>query len=106
MAEFEPGQDPDREDPRITSLKRRIDRVEHGEWVRNGRRDPRAEANNRLGNRVMAELIGGLAGGALVGWFLDRMIGTSPWLLLVFLFMGIIVAFRNIIRISTQHPKE
>ncbi|MDY0243155.1 MAG: AtpZ/AtpI family protein [Rhodospirillaceae bacterium] len=106
MTDFEPGQDPVRHDHRIASLKRRIAEIEHGEWVRNGRRDPKADENTRLGNRVMAELIGGLAGGALVGWFLDRMIGTSPWLLLVFLFMGIIVAFRNIIRLSTQRPKQ
>lgn len=105
MAEIEPGQDPFRDDPRVTSLKRRIEAVEHREWIRNGRPDPGAAENNRLGNRVLAELIGGLAGGALVGWFLDRLIGTTPWLLLVFLFLGIIVAFRNIIRIATQRPK-
>ncbi len=102
MSEIDPGQDPVREDPRVASLEQRIAQVEHLERIRTGRRDPVAEKNNRLGNRILAELIGGLAGGVLVGWFLDHMIGTSPWLLLVFLFLGIIVAFRNIIRISTQ----
>ena len=29
----------------------------------------------------------------------------TPWLLLAFLFLGIIVAFRNIIRISTRRSK-
>ncbi len=106
MPEIEPGQDPVREDPRIASLEKRIAEVERTERVRTGQRDPSADENTRLGNRVLAELIGGLAGGALVGWFLDRMIGTSPWLLLAFLFLGIIVAFRNIIRISTRRPKE
>ncbi len=106
MPEIEPGQDPVREDPRIASLEKRIAEVERTERVRTGQRDPSADENTRLGNRVLTELIGGLAGGALVGWFLDRMIGTSPWLLLAFLFLGIIVAFRNIIRISTRRPKE
>ncbi len=106
MSEIEPGQDPVGEDPRIASLEKRIERVEAAERVRTGQRDEKADENTRLGNRVLAELIGGLAGGALIGWFLDRMIGTQPWLLLVFLFLGIIVAFRNIIRISTQRPKQ
>lgn len=111
MSEIEPGQDPVREDPRIASLEKRIAEVERTEKVRTGRRDPSADENTRLGNRVLAELIGGLAGGALVGWFLDEMSGrlghpTRPWLLLVFLFLGIVVAFRNIIRISTRRPKE
>ncbi len=105
MSEIEPGQDPVREDPRIASLEKRIEEVEHLERKRTGQRDPVAEENNRLGNRVLAELIGGLAGGALVGWFLDRMLGTTPWLLLAFLFLGIVVAFRNIIRISTRRSK-
>jgi ATP synthase protein I len=40
-----------------------------------------------------------------MGWFLDRLFGTSPWLLLVMLFLGIIVAFRNIYRISQARPE-
>lgn len=106
MSENEPGQDPVGEDPRIEALAQRIERAEQTERVRTGQRDEKADANTRLGNRVLAELIGGLAGGALVGWVLDRFLGTQPWLLLVFLFLGIIVAFRNIIRISTQRPKQ
>ncbi|MCB2014188.1 MAG: AtpZ/AtpI family protein [Sphingobium sp.] len=106
MAEVEPGQDPVGEDPRIASLEERIERAEQIEKIRTGERDEKADENTRLGNRVLAELIGGLAGGALVGWVLDRFLGTQPWLLLVFLFLGIIVAFRNIYRISMQRPKE
>jgi ATP synthase protein I len=70
------------------------------------RRDvsPGLDDNYRLGNRVLAELIGGIAGGALIGWVIDRLAGTSPWGLLVMLFLGIIVAFRNIIRISSRRP--
>lgn len=107
MAETEPGQDPIGEDARIKSLQERLKRAEDAEAVRTGRAtDKSSDESYRLGNRVLAELIGGLAGGALIGWFLDRLIGTSPWLLLAFLFLGIVVAFRNIIRISTKRPKQ
>lgn len=106
MAENGPGQDPVGEDPRIASLEKRIEQVERTERIRTGQRDEKADENTRLGNRVLAELVGGLAGGALIGWVLDKLFDTSPWLLLAFLFLGIIVAFRNIIRISTQRPKQ
>jgi ATP synthase protein I len=53
---------------------------------------------------VLAELIGGLAGGAFLGWVIDQFAGTSPWGLLVMLFVGVGVAFRNIIRISSRRP--
>jgi ATP synthase protein I len=43
----------------------------------------------------------------LIGWVLDRLFGTTPWLLLVFLGLGIVAAFRNIIRLTTaKRPDE
>jgi len=107
MAETEPGQDPIAEDDRIKSLEERLKRAEAIEQVRTGTgQTGGTDESYRLGNRVLAELIGGLVGGALIGFVLDKWIGTSPWLLLVFLFLGIIVAFRNIIRISTKRPPQ
>ncbi len=34
--------------------------------------------------------------GALIGFYLDRKFETKPWLLLVFLGLGIAAAFRNL----------
>lgn len=102
----ESGRDPNGGDKRLESLKERLQRVDQDEAVRTGSTQQGVDENYRLGNRVLAELIGGIVGGALIGWVLDRLIGTAPWLLLAFLFLGIIVAFRNIIRISTKRPKE
>jgi ATP synthase protein I len=105
MSQADPEQDPIAEDDRIKSLEKRLERVEAVEKVRTGAdRVDGGDKNYRLGNRVLAELIGGLVGGALIGWVLDRLIGTAPWLLMVFLFLGIIVAFRNIWRISMKRP--
>jgi ATP synthase protein I len=106
MAENGPGQDPlSRQAARLDSLDERIRQAQHDEAVRTGRARKPADANYRLGNQVLSYLIGGPAGGALVGWVLDRLLGTSPWLLLVLLFLGIGSAFRNIIRISNQRSK-
>jgi ATP synthase protein I len=105
MAENEPGLDPLQEDARITSLDERLRRAKSEEAIRKGETHAEGDRNYRLGNRVLAELIGGMVGGALIGWVLDRFLGTSPWLLLGLLFLGIVSAFRNIIRISTQRSK-
>jgi ATP synthase protein I len=105
MMTNDPGRDPIGEDSRIGTLKQRIEIAEEAEKVRTGTTQQGSDRDYRLGNRVLGELIGGLAGGALIGWVLDRLIGTSPWLLLVFLCLGIIVAFRNIIRISSAPPE-
>jgi ATP synthase protein I len=101
-----PGEDPAGEDARIAALNERIARAEHVEQVRVGATKQQADDGSRLGNRVLAELIGGLVGGALIGWVLDRLFGTTPWLLLIFLGLGIVAAFRNIIRLSTKRSDK
>ncbi len=94
------------EDARIDALDKRLKALRE---LEDQRTQPKAggetDANYRLGNRVLAELIGGLAGGAFIGWVIDQFAGTSPGGLLVMLFMGIVVAFRNIIRISSRRPE-
>jgi ATP synthase protein I len=95
------------EDRRLDSLDERLGRLEASEAERMGSGKPAsADAGYRLGNRVLADLIGGIAGGALIGWLIDRVAGTWPWGFMIFLFLGIIVAFRNIFRIANQASRN
>ena len=55
--------------------------------------------------RVITELVGGLAGGAVIGWFLDRWLGTTPWLLLALLFLGGAAGFRNVMKLASRPEK-
>ncbi len=106
MAPEDPVQDGKRlEDPRLDSLDMQLKKVRKAEDVRSGKANQVPAKGMRQGNRVLTELIAGPLGGALVGWFLDRMIGTAPWLLLACIFLGIGVAFRNIIKISAERPE-
>ncbi|WP_336977789.1 AtpZ/AtpI family protein [Altererythrobacter fulvus] len=104
MSEDETAREPIGEDARIDALDERLKAAREREEQRNKPQVQGADANYRTGNRVLAELLGGIGGGALIGWVIDRFAGTSPWGLLVMMFLGIIVAFRNIIRISNQRP--
>lgn len=95
------------EDSRLVSLEERLDRAEAAEAKRTVvNAGPESDANYRLGNRVLAELVGGMGGGALVGWTIDHFAGTEPWGLLVVLFLGVAVAFRNIFRIANIRPSK
>lgn len=105
MAVDEPGQDPKlQEDARLASLDTRLRQAQADEAVRTGQARPKADRNEQLGNRVLSYLIGGLAGGALIGWVLDRLFGTSPLLLILLLILGTAGGFWNIIKISTRRP--
>jgi len=102
----EPGQDPiGTEDGRLISLEERLKAANQAEAVRTGSKHKKPSKGYSQGNRVLAELIAGIAGGALIGWLIDRWLETTPWALLVMMFLGIIVAFRNIIRISNERPE-
>lgn len=106
MAAEDPGQDPESvRDQRLASFDERLKAIQQAEQVRTGTAQKKPGKGYSQGNRVLAELIAGPAGGGLLGWWFDRWFGTSPWLLLVMLFLGIALAFRNIIRISQERPE-
>ena len=93
------------DDARVDALEARLAAAREREEQRNKPiAGAEADANYRMGNRVLAELIGGIGGGAFVGWVIDRFAGTSPWGLMVVMILGIVVSFRNIIRMSSPRP--
>jgi ATP synthase protein I len=104
MSDEQSDREPIGEDARIDALDERLKAAREREEERNRPAVQGSDANYRLGNRVLAELLGGMGGGALIGWVIDRLAGTSPWGLLVMLFLGTVVAFRNIIRIANRRP--
>ena len=100
------ARDPIAEDARIDALEKRLNAANEREDKRNRPQgsSTAGDANYRMGSKVLSELIGGIGGGALIGWVIDHFAGTTPWGLLVMMFLGIFVAFRNIIRISNRRP--
>jgi ATP synthase protein I len=109
VAATEPGQDPigdvaPARDARLRELDARLKAATTSE-ARSGTGPRGPDKGYRQGSKVLTELVAGPAGGALIGWVLDRLFGTSPWLLLVMLTLGVAVAFRNIYRISQSPPE-
>ncbi|MBX7499986.1 AtpZ/AtpI family protein [Qipengyuania sp. YG27] len=106
MSDDEPAREPFEEDARINALEKRLAAAQQREEQRNRPKASGADANYRSGNRVLADLLGGILGGAVIGYAIGYFTGTNPWGLLVGLFLGTVVAFRNIIRAANQRPEE
>lgn len=89
-------------DARLESLDERLDRAQRreAEQAKKNRVDP----NMRVTQLVIGYLIGGPLGGGLLGWGLDSLFGTKPWLTLVMLFLGFGVGIRSILRIAKNSP--
>ena len=104
MTEDETGQDVESpQDARIGSLEERLQRAQAKEAERTGLA-PSADANEQLGQRVLSTLLGCLFGGTLIGWLLDRLLGTGPWLLIIMMVLGTIGGFWSIIKLSSRRP--
>ena len=103
MAMDEPAQDAKLPpDARLDSLEQRLERVQRIEAERTHKAQP--DPAYRIGQQVLGHLIGAPVGGGLVGWGLDQLFGTRPWLLLLMLFLGFGVGVRNVLRISKTPP--
>jgi ATP synthase protein I len=50
------------------------------------------------GMRLSTELVAGVLVGAFLGWALDRLLGTSPWGLIVLLMLGFVAGVLNVMR--------
>lgn len=94
--------EPERPDP-LTVLGERLEKARRAR--QSGRRIPDAGADQSsraamgLGFRIGLELVVAVFVGVAIGWAIDRWLGTRPWGLLVFLFLGIGAAMTNIYRV-------
>jgi ATP synthase protein I len=84
---------------RLRRLGERLDRVGPGH-AESGP-SPRSSADMSAfarGMRLSAELVGGVVIGFILGWLLDRWLGTTPWGLIVFLLLGFAAGVVNVMR--------
>lgn len=66
--------------------------------------DDKEETNIKSGIAYGAavSLFAAVVGGLIVGWLLDRWLGTSPWLLVVGLVLGAAAGFYEFIRATSR----
>jgi hypothetical protein len=72
--------------------------------------DPAARASKRMYQGLSSSSVGlelGIAVilGLLFGMWLDRQLGTEPWMMLLFLVFGLIAGFRNVLRAVARAEK-
>lgn len=67
---------------------------------RNGNEGAKPDGVSGFGQalKLSSEFIAGIVVGAGLGWFIDTQAGTSPWGLIVFLFLGFGAGVLNVLR--------
>jgi len=59
-----------------------------------------------FGFRLVSDLVVGVLAGFFIGWGLDKLLGTSPWLLLIFTPIGMAAGILNVIRAAQSAEAE
>ena len=63
-----------------------------------GKDDAKAVTGYGQALKLSSEFIAGIVVGVAIGWIIDRMAGTSPWGLIVFLLLGFGAGVLNVMR--------
>jgi ATP synthase protein I len=89
----------DRPPDRLARLGAEIDRARRDRLPQEatGRAGPPRGALG-LGLRIAVELVAALCVGLALGWLFDRALGTRPWGLIIFFFLGAAAGMLNVFR--------
>jgi len=55
--------------------------------------------------KLSTELVSAVAVGTIIGFILDKTFGTTPWLILIFFFIGVITGIINVIKSAKNMQK-
>lgn len=84
----------------LARLGDRIDRARQARLREEGalRGGPPNSGALGVGFRIAIELVAALCVGLAIGWVFDRVLGTRPWGLIVFFFLGAAAGMINVFR--------
>jgi ATP synthase protein I len=94
------------------TIRQRLDALQGKLATAQGRRGgPREEPEGRgkaMGQalRLATEMVAGVAVGGFIGWALDQLFGTAPFLMVTFLLLGAAAGIMNVIRTAKSMQGE
>ena len=59
-----------------------------------------------LGLQAGGEFVGAIILGGAIGWGLDWLLSTKPWLLIVFFLLGTVAGVKNVIRVTSPKGRD
>lgn len=84
---------------RVSDLGTRIDSAQAHKKAEEDAQDKAANARGMaMGMRLSSEFVAAIVVGGLIGFGLDKWLGTTPWLFLLFFVLGLAAAILNVTR--------
>ena len=103
---IDPTTPPSAEDPALGSLQSRLDAARRAEDERLARdHEPLRDQGRSVGMQVASTMVGYPLGGIVVGWGLDSVFGTRPWIMIVLMFLAFAGACLQVVRGNNDAQK-
>lgn len=80
-------------------------RQRHPKESENESRDEEGRSKSGMGLafRIGTELVAAIVFGAFLGYLLDQWLGTSPWMIILFFFLGFAAGMLNVYRVVSGY---
>ena len=98
-----PGGGPDGDGDRLGELERGLRAARKAD---EGKKPAADRSGVAVAFRLSTELVAGAIVGALVGYGLDYLLGTSPWLFILCFVLGVAGGFLNVARAGIRSEKR
>lgn len=91
---------------RLDELGGKLDRIKDREAKAAPQADGQRGKAMGFAFRIATEMVAGVFVGGIMGYSLDRLFGTAPILLIVFLLLGVAAALMNSVRAAMKMQKD
>ena len=93
----------DKEDKdRLEALDKRLEKVQAEKKTATKKHQNKRDPNLGKAYRMGLELVLAVAIGGAIGWYLDKWLETTPWLFVLFFFLGVAAGFRNVYKAAQK----
>jgi ATP synthase protein I len=96
----DPDNAPIGEDPKIDSLEQRIAAARKTEDERVAKEH--APVVRTIGMQVISTMVGYPLGGIIIGFVLDKLFGTAPWIMLGLMFLAFAGACMHVVQMNNN----
>lgn len=90
----------------IKKLEEKINKVREKHHKKVAFEDSSENSSSKKGLRIVIEFVSGVFVGSTMGYFLDILFGTKPFLLIFLMFFGAAAGFLNVYRFVKQSEQK
>ena len=81
---------------RLEVLDKRLEKARKEKQASTRKYKQKGDRDVSKAYRIGLELVLAVMVGGAIGWYLDKRLGTTPWLFVIFFFLGVAAGFRNV----------